>query len=191
MVNILSQYPHLQEILYAQNWHNSLVLEAMLDFCFAFIAGLGFAYGLNPLRRTLLWSAFFAGFGYVTRLILMQSLSIGFVGASFCASLCIGLLAIIVAKRVKAPIEVVVFPALLPMFPGSYGYKSIISLLTFIQQRDDKARLDYLLLFFDNFTIMFSVSLALVAGVLVVLSIFYEQSFMMTRGMKKFSVREH
>lgn len=182
--------PHIQEILYAKSWHNSLPVEMLQDFVFAFIAGLGFAYGLNPLKRTIFWSAFFAGLGYNIRFGLMQLPFFSFVGASFCASLCIGLLAIIAAKRIKAPVEVIVFPSLLPMFPGSYGYKSILSMLAFVQQRDDKTRLDYLLLFFDNFTIMFSVSLALVAGVLIVLSIFYEQSFMMTRGIKKLSMRE-
>lgn len=191
MPDILAQYPHLQEALYATTWHNSLLLSFILDFCFAFVAGFGFAYGLNPLKRTLLWSALFAGLGYDIRLALMQIPVFSFVGASFCASLCISLLAIVVAKRVKTPIEVIVFPSLLPMFPGSYGYKSILSLLTFVQQTNDKTRLEYLFIFFDNFTIMFSVSLALVAGTLIVLSIFYEQSFMMTRGIKKFSVRDH
>lgn len=188
---MLELYPHIQEVLYATSWHDSLIMEMLVDFVFAFIAGLGFAYGLNPLKRTIFWSALFAGLGYNIRFGLMQLPIVSFVGASFCASLCIGLLAIVVAKRVKAPIEAIVFPSLLPMFPGSYGYKSILSLLSFVQQRDDKARLDYLLLFFDNFTIMFSVSLALVAGVLIVFSIFYEQSFMMTRGLKKLSMRDH
>lgn len=187
---MLSLSAPIQEILYTKSWGDSLLMVGIFDFCFAFIAGLGFAYGLNPLRRTILWSAFLAGLGHISRFGFMQLSNLSFVWASFCASLCIGLVAIIIAKRIKAPIEVVIFPSLLPMFPGSYGYKSILSLLTFMQQHDDKARLEYLLLFFDNFTIMFSVSLALVAGALIVLSIFYEQSFMMTRGIKRLSMRD-
>ncbi len=189
MFNIMQGYPQIQEILHSQFMQDSILQEAISRFIFAFIAGFGFAYGLNPMKKTIIWSALFAAIGYDIRFLLMEWSILSFAGASFCASFCIGLLAMVVAKRLKSPIEVVVFPSLLPMFPGSYGYKSILSLLTFVQQADEQSRMDYLLIFFNNFMIMFSVSLALVAGILVILSVFYEQSFMMTRGIKRFSLK--
>ena len=190
MFDITQNFPQLATLLHSPFLHNSLWQECISNTIFAFIAGFGFACALNPLKRTLILSTVFAAIGYNVRFLLMETSFFGFAGASFCASLCIGLLATIIAKKLTSPIEVVVFPALLPMFPGSYGYKSIISLLLFIQQNDDKGRLEYLLAFFDHFMIMVSVSLALVAGVLIVLSIFYEQSFMMTRGFKRLSLKD-
>ncbi|MGX3097373.1 threonine/serine exporter family protein [Helicobacter sp. 23-1046] len=178
-------------ILHTEILQGSFTQEIIGHFICAFLAGFGFCYGLNPQLKTLVWSAVFAGIGHTSRAYLMEGGALSFAGASFVASLLIGLLGTFVAKRLKAPIEVVIFPALLPMFPGKYGYQSIISLLNFIEHRDDATRLEYLLSFFDNFMIMFSVSLSLVAGTLVVLSIFYEQSFMMTRGIKRLKIREH
>lgn len=182
-------------LLHTEILQGSFIEATIGHFICAFLAGFGFCYGLNPPLKTLVWSGIFAAVGHTSRSYLMGSgffsFSFSFSGASFVASLFIGLLGTFVAKRLKAPIEVVIFPALLPMFPGKYGYQSIISLLNFIEHRDDATRLEYLLNFFDNFMIMFSVSLSLVAGVLVVLSIFYEQSFMMTRGIKRLKIREH
>lgn len=189
MLNILENYPYLQEIFYSQFLTNSIWQESISNIIFAFFAGLGFAYGLNPSVRTIVWSALIAAIGYQSRFLLMNLPLFSFAGASFCASLGMGFLAMFIAKKLKSPIEVVVFPALLPMFPGSYGYKSILSLLTFLQQTNEEEQLNYLLAFFHNFMMMISVSLALVSGILVLLSIFYEQSFMMTRGIKKLSLK--
>lgn len=186
-----AQHTEVLAILHTEILQGSFMQSIIGHFICAFLAGFGFTYGLNPPLKTLIWSGIFASIGHISRSSLMESGALSFSGASFMASLFIGLLGTFVAKRLKAPIEVVIFPALLPMFPGKYGYQSIISLLDFIEHRDDATRLEYLLSFFDNFMIMFSVSLSLVAGVLVVLSIFYEQSFMMTRGIKRLKIREH
>jgi len=47
------------------------------------------------------------------------------VAASALASFAIGLLAVLFASRIKCPAEVCFFPALLPMIPGMYAYRTV------------------------------------------------------------------
>ncbi|GAB0173523.1 threonine/serine exporter family protein [Helicobacter trogontum] len=184
----LDLYPQLQEFLYTDFFNTDSLPHIFYKTLFAMIAGFGFAYALHPPKKVCFGIIIVAGLGYFIRSILLQSPIFSLAGASFCAALCMGFAAMLLAKYKKVPAEVIVFPALLPMFPGSYGYRSILSLLTFTQHADDPEQITYLLTFFNNITTMLSVSLSLVAGVLAIFIIFHEQSFTMTRGATKISI---
>lgn len=178
-------YPPLQDFFHTEFFDTNSVSNIFYRILFAMIAGFGFAYALHPPKRVFFGIIVVSGLGYFIRSLLLQSPIFSLAGASFCAALCMGVVAIIIAKYEKVPVEIIVFPSLLPMFPGSYGYRSILSLLTFTQHADKPEQLTYLLVFFNNITIMISVSLSLVAGVLAIFLIFHEQSFAMTRGVKR------
>lgn len=184
----LELYPQLQEFLYTDFFNTNTLPHIFYKMLFAMVAGFGFAYALHPPKKVFFGIIVVAGFGYFIRSILLQSPIFSLAGATFCAAVCMGFVAMLLAKYTKVPVEVIVFPALLPMFPGSYGYRSILSLLTFTQHADKPEQLTYLLSFFNNITTMLSVSLSLVAGVLVIFIIFHEQNFTMTRGTKKTSI---
>lgn len=156
-------------ILYLNVFFNSFYWVTLEHFFFAFLAGFGFGFALNAPRKTLWWSGFLAAFGHTFRSFVMVLPIFNFAGASFITSLLMAFLGVLIANEEKTPVEVVVFPALLPMFPGRYGCESIIALLRFLGDHDDPSRLADLLAFFNQFMVTFSVSLALVAGVLVVL----------------------
>lgn len=181
-------YPQLQAFLHTEFFNTDSLPHIFYRMLFAMVAGFGFAYALHPPKKIFFGIIVVAGLGYFIRSILLQSPIFSLAGASFCAALCMGFVAMLLAKYEKVPAEIIVFPALLPMFPGSYGYRSILSLLTFTQHADKPEQLTYLLVFFNNITTMLSVSLSLVAGVLVIFIIFHEQSFTMTRGAKKTSI---
>lgn len=186
----ISLYPQVQEFLHIDFFSTDSIEHIIYKTFFAMIAGFGFAYAFHPPKRILLGIMFIAGLGYFIRSMLLQVSFFSLAGASFCASLCMGFVVIFIAKHTKTPAEIISFPALLPMFPGSYGYRSILSLLTFTKYSDNPEQMHYLLIFFNNITTMLSVSLSLVAGVLTELLLFHEQSFTMTRGMKKISIHQ-
>lgn len=181
-------YLQLQAFLHTDFFNTNSLAHIFYRTLFAMVAGFGFAYALHPPKKVFLGIIIVSGLGYFTRSVLFQIPVFSLAGASFCAALCMGFVAMLLAKYEKVPVEIIVFPALLPMFPGSYGYRSILSVLTFTQHADKPEQLTYLLAFFNNITTMLSVSLSLVAGVLVIFVVFHEQSFAMTRGAKKTSI---
>jgi len=157
------------------------------DMCFAAVAGFGFAYACNPPLKTLILSAFLAAIAHGLRFSLLDYFNFQNIAvATFIASFCIGCLGILLAKLFKTPAEIIAFPALIPMIPGIYAYNAILNFISFIHCEDLDLKTEFLTLFFDSFFTTLSVSLALAVGVSVTLLIFFEQSFMMTRGRKEF-----
>lgn len=155
--------------------------EFLIDALFATIAGLGFSYANNPPKRILLLCAFLGGVGYSLRLLFLNSQICNYVLATLISSVVIGFFALLFARRFKTPIEVIAFPALLPMIPGLQAYKSVLSIFQFINSNDEMQRLHYLSIFFNNAFITIASIFALAVGISIILFIFYEESFTMTR----------
>lgn len=107
-----------------------LLISALLDAAFAAIAGLGFAFGCNPPKKTIFISAFLAAFAHGLRFYLQQH-GLGITSATFFAAFCMGFLGLIFAKSLKTPTEVITFPAILPMIPGMYAYRTILCIVGF------------------------------------------------------------
>lgn len=156
--------------------------EFFIDVFFAIIAGFGFSYVNNPPKRILFYCAVLGGFGYALRLMLIKFEIFNITAATLIGSLCIGFCAIFFARRLKVPIEVLSFPALLPMIPGLQAYTTIVSVFNFIRSDDYDKKTHFLIEFFTNGFITISVIFALIVGVSIVLLIFYEKSFTMTRN---------
>lgn len=77
---------------------------------------------------------------------------------------------------------VLYIPALLPMVPGIYAYKTVFSLLMFLQSLDDTQQgLAYMQQFFLNATVSFSVIIMLAAGATLPIFIFNRRAFSLTR----------
>lgn len=160
----------------------SLVIS---DMCFAAVAGFGFAYACNPPYKTLFLSALLAAFGHGFRFTLLEFFDFQTIAvATFLASFLVGCLGMLLAKAFKTPAEIIAFPALLPMIPGIYAYKAILYLISFIRSEDVVLKNEYLVRFFDYSFTTLSVTFALAVGVSMTLLLFFEQSFMMTRGSK-------
>lgn len=156
----------------------------LIDAVFAAIACFGFSYANHTPKRVLLYSAFLGGLGHSVRFFLMEIHIFEITMATLAASILIGLFGVFLAKRLSTPIEIIAFPALLPMVPGVFAYKSVLSIFAFLRSDDESAKFHYLIEFFNNFFITTSVSISLAVGVSIVLLLFYEKSFTMTRHAK-------
>ena len=166
------------------------MMMILSDIIFAGIAGLGFAYVARPPFRTLIISAVLAGLGHGFRTILVEIYHFEMLAfATFLAAFLVGLLALLCSKYIKTPSEIISFPALLPMIPGVYAYKTILFLIAFLNSHDENARLLYLKDFFEHFFTTLSVTAALGVGASSVLLLFVEQSFKLTRYSKLFKIK--
>ncbi|AQW85967.1 hypothetical membrane protein (DUF3815 domain) [Campylobacter pinnipediorum subsp. caledonicus] len=162
----------------------------ILDAVFAAIAGFGFAYVSSPPKNTLLVSAFIAAIAHSFRYLILHNDILNISLATLIASFLAGILGMFFAFRLKVPAEIIAFPALLPMIPGIYAYKSILALFLFIKNDDVAIKSKHLVLFFDNALTTISVALALGVGVSITLLLFYERALMSTRGARKNSKKD-
>ena len=106
-----------------------IILGTLQDAFFAAIASVGFASISNPPHRIYPVCAGIAAVGHSLRYVLMNAADMHLVIASLCAATVIGLLAVFLAPKTKAPAEAVSFPALLPMIPGMYAYRTFQNLI--------------------------------------------------------------
>ena len=106
--------------------------------------------------------------------------------ATLCASLLIGLGSLWLGGRIYCPTTVLSIPALLPMVPGIYAYKTVFSLIMFLQSLDRADEgMRYMQQFFLNATVSLSVIALLAAGATLPIFIFKRRAFSMTRRTRK------
>ena len=95
-----------------------IVVKLILDMVFSGIAAIGFAAISNTPRHVLKFCALIAALGHVSRYCMINFLGCNLVVASLVGALVVGILAIIIAPKLKCPPETFSFPSLLPMIPG-------------------------------------------------------------------------
>ena len=102
------------------------------------------------------------------------------VSASTIAGFAIGLLAIPFAMHLHYPAEGFAFPALLPMVPGLFAYKSVINIINIVRQTKEFT-IKNVSDFFHNSTLTTLVMFGMVAGCVIPIFVFRRQSFSVTR----------
>jgi len=122
------------------------ISSILLDGLMAAIAATGFAVISNPPKRAIAVSAVLAAVGHAFRFYMLHSWTIDISSATFIAAFTIGMLGVMTAKLVKCPAEIFAFPSLLPMIPGVYAYKTILALMQFMQENQDAAVMNRLIL---------------------------------------------
>lgn len=108
------------------------VLSILSDAFFAAIAGVGFGAVSNPPLKAFPFIAVLAAVGHAVRFFLMHGLGMDITTGSFVASFVIGWGSLWLAKYVHCPMTVLYIPALLPMVPGIYAYKIVLSTILFL-----------------------------------------------------------
>lgn len=160
--------------------NTELIRLMLLDGLMAAIAAIGFAVISNPPRKAIFVSAILAALGHALRFFLIKSgleISLStFVAASF-----IGLLSIVFARLIHCPAEVFSFPSLLPMIPGMFAYRTILSLIKFMQNTDAIKSQGFIMDFFHNGMTTLFILFALVVGVSLPILFFPKLSFSVTR----------
>lgn len=162
---------------------NDILINIVEDGLFAAIAAIGFSSISNTPRRAYLACALIAAAGHAVRYVLTlpESGGMHIIPASTVAAFTIGILAVLFASRIKCPAEVCFFPALLPMIPGMYAYRTIEALISCLYHTQENAFGHYFyLLVYNGLTCSFII-LGMVVGATIPVFIFKKLSFTATR----------
>lgn len=160
-----------------------MLLNIVQDGFFAAIAAIGFSSISNPPKQAYLYCALIAAVGHSVRYLLTDNAlyPVHIIPAGILAAFVIGLLSVYVAPRAKCPAETCLFPALLPMIPGMYAYRTIAALLLCLFHEEEELFEHYLyLLTFNGLTCLFIV-LGMVMGATIPIFLFKNISFQATR----------
>lgn len=159
------------------------LFNILQDGFFAAIAAIGFASISNPPRQAYPYCALIAAVGHATRYVLTHPAfgNMHIIGASLTASFTIGILAVLLAPHAKCPAEAFSFPALLPMIPGMYAYRTVEALLLCLGHSNEAAFNHYYYLFSYNGLTCSFIILCMVTGATVPIFLFKNTSFKATR----------
>lgn len=158
------------------------VSAILADGFFAAVAALGFGAISNPPMRAFPRIALLAAAGHALRFTLMTYFGVDIATGSLCASLTIGFGSMMLGRRIHCPTTVMSIPALLPMIPGMYAYKSMFSIVMFFQKIDVTAVCAaYLDTALRNGMITVFVILTLAAGATLPILMFPSKAYTMTR----------
>lgn len=153
------------------------------DALFAAMAAIGFSSISHTPQRTYIVCALAAACGHATRYLLMQPFcgNMNIILAGTLAAFVVGLVAVALAPVVKVPAEACFFPALLPMIPGMYAYRTISALVACVTNLQEAEFMHNLyVLCFNGFTCVFIV-IGMVIGANLPVFIFKKISFQATR----------
>lgn len=159
-----------------------LVLQFFQDALFAAIAAIGFAAISRPPRKAYLWCAVIAAAGHSIRFLLMQtSAHVHIVIATTLAAFVVGVLAVLISPRAKVPAETYLFPALLPMIPGMYAYRTFGALVMCLYGGEQTFNHSFFL-FASNGLTCFFILLGMVVGATLPIFFMPGISFRATRS---------
>ena len=153
------------------------------DGFFASIAAIGFSSISNTPRRAYLTCALIAAVGHAIRYMLTLPIlgGVHIILASTVAAFAVGLFAVLFASRIKCPAEVCFFPALLPMIPGMYAYRTIEALLSCLYHTQEEVFVHYFYLFAYNGLTCTFIILGMVLGATIPVFLLKKLSFTATR----------
>jgi uncharacterized membrane protein YjjB (DUF3815 family) len=156
--------------------------DIILDGLLAAIAGIGFGAISHPPKRAFLYIGILAAIGHSLRYFLMHALHVDIAAASFCASIVIGCLTLWFGRITYCPMTVLYIPALLPMVPGMYAYKTVFGLMKFMQNLNDETLAPkYLQETLSNAVVTVSTVFLLALGATLLLFLFPKRAYSMTR----------
>ena len=159
-----------------------IAVDILLDGLFAAVAAIGFGAISDPPVRAFPCIALLAAVGHALRFCLMSYAGIDIATASLCAAVVIGFGSLWLGRGIRCPMTVLYIPALLPMVPGIYAYKTVFALIMFLQSLNDPGQgLEYMQQFILNATVSFSVIILLAAGATLPIFIFNRRAFSLTR----------
>ncbi|MDR0691750.1 MAG: threonine/serine exporter family protein [Prevotellaceae bacterium] len=148
----------------------------------AAIAGVGFGAISFPPKRAFRHIAILAATGYAIRFSLMNYLSWDIALASFCAALSIGVLSLWFGKLSHCPMTVLYIPALLPMIPGMYAYRTVFALVMFMQNLHTAEVAEiHLQTLLSNAIVTVSTVFLLAVGATIPIFVFPRRAYSMTR----------
>lgn len=163
-----------------------IAVDIILDGAFAAVAAIGFGAISDPPLRAFPRIALLAATGHALRFCLMHFAGLDIATASLFAAMSIGFGSLALGRQVRCPMTVLYIPALLPMIPGIYAYRTVFSLVMLLQSLSDGAQeLRYMQAFFLNATITCSVVFVLAVGATSPIFVFKRRAFSLTRRSRR------
>ena len=153
------------------------------DGMFAAMAAIGFSTISHTPPRTYIICAIAAAAGHSLRFLLMMPgfMDLGIIWASIVAAFVVGLVAVVMAPLVKVPAEACLFPALLPMIPGMYAYRSVGALMACLTFDSEAVFMHNLYLLTFNGLTCVSIVIGMVMGANIPVFMLRKISFQATR----------
>ena len=159
-----------------------IAADIFVDGFFAAVAAIGFGAISDPPLRAFPSIALLAAAGHALRFGLMTCAGLDITTATLCASLLIGLGSLWLGGRIYCPTTVLSIPALLPMIPGMYAYKTVFALLLFSRNLSDSDMVQrYMQEFFVNGIITCGVIFMLAVGATLPFILFPSKPYSLTR----------
>lgn len=156
--------------------------DILFDAFFAAAAGIGFGVISDPPLKSIPSIAILAAIGHATRFCLMTYCGIDIASASLVGALIIGLGSFLAGSIIRCPMTVLSIPALLPMVPGIFAYKTILSLIMFLSHSSNiEAGTPHLQMFWSNGLIAITTTFNLAVGAILPHFIFREKALSLTR----------
>lgn len=156
-------------------------MDLIEDGLFAAVAAIGFGSISNVPLKGMSGCALLAAVGHMLRYVLMTGCGWFIVPSSFMGAVSIGLLSIPASRKFRCPAEALSFPALLPMIPGMYAYRSVQSLMMCFSEHSEEVFSRYFNLFGYNWMVCVLTIGLMVIGVTLPIFIFRRRSFSATR----------
>ena len=162
-----------------------IAVDILFDGVYAAVASIGFGAISDPPVRAFPYIALLAAVGHALRFCLMSYAGIDIATASLCAAVVIGFGSLWLGRGIRCPMTVLYIPALLPMVPGIYAYKTVFSMIMFMQNLDDPSAAGYLAAIVRNGFVTFSVIFMLAAGAAAPIFLFNKRAHSLTRNKKQ------
>jgi uncharacterized membrane protein YjjB (DUF3815 family) len=160
-----------------------ILADILMNGLLAAAAGVGFGAISFPPKRAFRYIAILAAVGHVIRFSLMNYLSLDIALASFCAALSIGILSLWFGRLSHCPMTVLYIPALLPMIPGMYAYRTVFALVMFMQNLHTPGVTEtYMQALFSNAIVTVSTVFLLAVGATIPIFVFPKLTYSMTRS---------
>ena len=162
-----------------------IFLALLKDGLLAAVAAVGFAVISAPPVRAIPFSALLAALGHATRYLLIHTVNFDIMTASFFGALVIGSACVGFSYWLHCPTTTLYIPALLPMIPGMYAYRTIFSITQFMGCTGDSVNaMRYMLEVFTNGMVTAAVVFALAVGATLPTLLLRKWCFQMTRRRK-------
>ena len=159
-----------------------IFLTILSKAVFASVVALGFGIISNPPRRAIL-SVILTGFlGYLLRATMMDYFDIHIFISCLCSAFLMGCCGLVFGKMTRTPATVIYIPALLPMIPGMYAYKSIFAFINYMNYIELSEKAIYLEQFFTNFVYTIGILILLAGGSIMPMFLFTRTANSLTRN---------
>lgn len=100
----------------------------ILQILYGFFATAGFAFLFNVPLNSIIISGISGAISWAGYLLVIKIYP-SVITATFIASLFIGIMGEIFARKMKNPSTIFVIPGIIPLVPGAYSYRTILAII--------------------------------------------------------------